>query len=87
MTRNHHHLKTDLSSRRPSRTPRRGLNAKAPRTGYSDGARWPHINRSRSQPVDHIQSRRPDADQDHWESDSGSPSAPTITGLSTNSNS
>lgn len=44
MTRNHNHLETDSSSSRPSRTPRLRLKAKAPRTGYVDGAWWPRTN-------------------------------------------
>lgn len=44
MTRNHDHHTLKRNATPPMRTPRLRLKAKAPQTGYVDGAWWPHSN-------------------------------------------
>jgi hypothetical protein len=44
MTRNHDHQEFGPNATLPERTPRLRLKAKAPQTGYVDGAWWPHTD-------------------------------------------
>lgn len=44
MTRHHHHPEDSQNSAPPEHTPRLRLKAKAPQTGYVDGAWWPRTH-------------------------------------------